>query len=215
MNLEQLESLYTAASDSVFNEYEESNFHEVTQKQLKQEMRRAGIRAVVEAIRDDLFPLQRENYVEDSQDIIDWFNEILGDAGERAAGSATAQIGEENDRCISERVQTAERGRSGAIGQSERHSGVAAHSADASPSGPRSGFSENEAGGSRHVGGQRHHGVSRDEAVGVVVGSEKAPAHPPAAAPVCPDCHGKKYKPVFGGSQTYYVHCFCKSEAAR
>lgn len=37
----------------------------------------------------------------------------------------------------------------------------------------------------------------------------------PVAAPVCPDCHGKKYKPVFGGSQTYYVHCFCKSEAAR
>lgn len=45
---------------------------------------RKGVAAVVMALRDDLFPAGREAYVTDSQDIFDWFNEILGDAGEFA-----------------------------------------------------------------------------------------------------------------------------------
>jgi hypothetical protein len=70
--------LYTAASDAVFNAHEETNFQDITQKQLKQEMRRAGVRAVVEALRDAYTSTGYRMLTNHH------FNEIIGDAGDGA-----------------------------------------------------------------------------------------------------------------------------------
>jgi hypothetical protein len=95
MNLEQLETLYTAASDSVFNEHEETNFQDITQNQLKREMRRAGLRAVVEALRDEIIPermkLTKANNTCTRASLRLFFHKILGsDGGEKAAGGSTS-----------------------------------------------------------------------------------------------------------------------------
>jgi hypothetical protein len=88
MNLEQLETLYTAASDSVFNEHEKSYFAGVTQISLISEMRRAGLRAVVEALRDEVNTRFSGDGC-DRYDINSLMDEILGDEVKAAGGSTS------------------------------------------------------------------------------------------------------------------------------
>jgi hypothetical protein len=146
MTLDELVKMYNDAAAHEYEVFLERGGFGASTLDVGLDMKRAGIRAVVEALRDEIFDARGNTYY-GSLAMFCLINEILASDGEvKAAG-----------------------------------------------------------------------GPARKDGKAVEAVGDKGPAtvNSPAADPVCPDCHGKKYKTVFGGSQTYYVHCFCKSEAAR
>lgn len=166
MTLDDLVARYIEATTDVVHEAERRGLCPIGI-----EMSRAGVRAVLEALHPRLelylYTVHQDVTEKSAAAFADGFiDEILRPASEDAAGSATAQNGEENDRRIQEGISTTQPGRSKVDGQREGCSNNYAHSVDASTADTRNVHRENEAGGSRYVGGESNHGVSRGEAAG-------------------------------------------------